>query len=111
MSSESPRREGRRQQNARLYPSRALAGRKQKPAPAETRVVGDYLYVTLSLPEIEDPELRYAIRRRYLLVWGDNSPHSEQQFVLLPKQVDPDQHSIRFQNGVLDVRIKLRQPT
>ena len=110
MSSKEPDPQGRRQQNVRLFPSQALSPRRRTGPPAEIGVHDGYVYITLSLPSIDDAELRYAIRRRYVLVWGENSPHEDQVFVLLPKPVDPDRHNIRFQNGVLDMRIRVQEP-
>jgi hypothetical protein len=62
------------------------------------------------LPQVDDADLRYSIRRRYLLVWGDGSPHAAQVLIHLPIAVDPEHHSVRFHNGVLDAKIKLRDP-
>lgn len=99
----------RRQENARLFPSQVVRRSHRRDGAADVRVLNEHVYITLNLPEVEDAELRYSIRRRYLLVWGDNSPHEAQILVHLPKAVDPKQHSIRFHNGVFDARIRLRE--
>jgi HSP20 family molecular chaperone IbpA len=109
MSSDAPGPQGRRQQNVRLSPAQVVRATNKRTAPADCRVVDGHLYVTVHLPEIKDEELRYAIRGRYLLVWGDGSAHDEQRLVMLPTRVDPDQHSVRFQNGVFDARIKVKE--
>lgn len=100
---------GRRQENARLFPSQVVRARDRHVAPSDSRIVDGHLYITLNLPHIEDDELRYSVRSRYLLVWGEGAAHEDQQLVLLPVKVDPDQHSIRFQNGVFDARIKVKE--
>lgn len=97
----------RRQQNARLFPSRAARPRRQGLPAVEVDMADGHLHVTFSAPEIEDAELRYTIRRRYLIVWGNNSPHQQQHFIHLPKRVDPEDHNVRFQNGVFHLRARI----
>jgi HSP20 family molecular chaperone IbpA len=84
-------------------------GGKAKPS-ADMRVADGHLYVTLHLPHVDDAQLRYSIRRRYLLVWGEDGAHEDQILVMLPVRVDPESHSVRFQNGVFDARIKVQPP-
>ena len=74
-------------------------------------MLNEHVYITLNIPEIEDAQLRYSIRRRYLLVWGDGSPHEAQILIHLPKAVDAHHHAIRFHNGVFDAKIRLREPS
>lgn len=107
MSLEGTGPSARRQTNVRLFPSRTAKPRDRRTASADCRVVGGELYVTLDLPHIDDAELRYAIRRRYILVWGDKSAHNEQYLIMLPVRVDPSGNVVRFQNGVFDARIKV----
>lgn len=75
----------------------------------EVRVASGWLEVTLFTPEIAEGKFRYSISKRYLLVWADGSPHAQHQFVILPKPVDPEQHEVRFANGVVEARIRLRK--
>ena len=110
MSSDAPGHPGRRQQNVRLFPSQVVRPNHSSTTPADCRVVDGHLYVTMHLPHIDDAELRYAIRGRYLLVWGQEEAHDDQRLVMLPVRVDPDQHSVRFHNGVFDARIKVKDP-
>ncbi|MBI2076786.1 MAG: hypothetical protein HYT80_00230 [Euryarchaeota archaeon] len=109
MSSEASGSPGRRQTNVRLSPSQLVRPRVRRVAEADIRIDDGYVCVTLHVPEVEDSELRYSIRRRYLMVWGE-SAHREQHLVHLPRAVDPEQHNVRFQNGVVDARIKLKAP-
>lgn len=109
MSSESPA-PGRRQTNVRVFPSQFVRPRNSDRAPADIRNVDDHLYVTLSLPHIDDDQLRYSIRGRYLLVWGEGGAHEDQTLVMLPVRVNAQEHSVRFQNGVFDARIKILNP-
>lgn len=101
---------GRRQENVRLFPSQLTRPGQPVKDPADIRSHEGHLYVTLHLPHIDDAELRYTIRRRYLLVWGDGGAHETQNLVMLPVRVNPEQHSVRFQNGVFDARIKILNP-
>ena len=109
MSSDVSGSSGRKQANVRLSPAQLVRPRVRRVAEADIRVDDGYIYVTLHVPEVEDSELRYSIRRRYLMVWGE-SAHQAQHLVHLPRAVDPQQHSVRFQNGVVDARIKLKAP-
>lgn len=106
MSSDASGPSGRRQTNVRLSPGQLVRPRFRTVAAEDIRIEDGYLYVTLNVPEVEDSELRYSIRKRYLMVWGEHA-HQAQHLVHLPKAVDPMQHSLRFQNGVVDARIKL----
>ena len=107
MSSKTPG-PARRQENVRIFPSQVVRPGGGDKAAADMRVVDGHLYVTIHLPHIEDAELRYSIRGRYLLVWGDGGAHEAQSLVMLPVRVNPDEHSVRFQNGVFDARIKVK---
>jgi hypothetical protein len=109
MSSEPRGRNARRQQNARLFPSQVVRPQHRRDGSADVRVLNEHVYITLHLPHIEDAELRYSIRRRYMLVWGEGSPHEAQILVHLPKAVDGQHHSVRFHNGVFDAKIRLRE--
>lgn len=109
MSSESPS-TGRRQANVRLFPSPFVRPRSSDKAHADIRNVDGHLYVTISLPHIDDDQLRYSIRGRYLLVWGEGGAHEDQILVMLPVRVKAEEHSVRFQNGVFDARIKIQHP-
>lgn len=97
----------RRQQNARLFPSRAARPKRSGLPSVDVSISEGYLHITFEAAEIDDAELRYTLRRRYLIVWGENSPHQEQRFVHLPAKVDPSDHKVRFQNGVFDLRAKI----
>jgi len=108
MSSESPV-PGRRQANVRVFPSQFVRPRSSDKAPADIRNVDGHLYVTLSLPHIGDDELRYSIRGRYVLVWGEGGAHEDQTLIMLVR-VKAEEHSVRFQNGVFDARIKILDP-
>jgi HSP20 family molecular chaperone IbpA len=109
MSSETPG-TGRRQENVRLFPSQLVRPRNAAVAPADIRAVDGHLYVTLHVPHIDDSQLRYSIRGRYLLVWGEGGAHEDQRLVMLPQRVVSQEHSVRFQNGVFDARIKIQNP-
>ena len=109
MSPESPG-TGRRQANVRVFPSQFVRPRGSEKAPVDIRNVDGHLYVTISLPHIVDDQLRYSIRGRYLLVWGEGGAHEDQTLVMLPVRVKADEHSVRFQNGVFDARIKIVDP-
>lgn len=106
MSKEARSPSGRRQENVPISPSQVVRSRDRQAAEAEVRVLHEHVTVTLNAPEILDEELRYSIRRRYVLVWGDATRHGSHYLVYLPEAVDPDEHTVRFQNGVFDVRIK-----
>jgi hypothetical protein len=109
MAFERKSRDARRQQNVRLFPSQVTRPKHGGAGSADVRVLNEHVYITLHLPQIEDAQLRYSIRRRYMLVWGDGSPHEAQILVHLPKAVDAQHHSVRFHNGVFDARIRLRE--
>lgn len=88
---------------------RIVPARGRVAAHPEFRVAQDWLYLTLAAPEIPQGKFRYSLRTRYLLVWAEGSRRGEDHFVILPRPVDPKEHAVRFRNGVLDARIRLRR--
>lgn len=108
MSNEAQAPSGRRQENVRVSPSQVVRPRDRRLVEPEVRLDEDYVYVTLHAPEIQDEELRYSIRKRYVLVWGDEARHEPHYLVMLPVAVNPESHTVRFQNGVFDALIRIR---
>lgn len=106
MGAEKQVRPGRGQTNVRAH-SQVVRPRARPSTDAEIRIVDDHVYVTVHAPAVSEKGLRYAVRRRYLLIWDEKSDETH-HLVLLPKTVDPEQHSIQFRNGVLDARIRLK---
>lgn len=74
----------------------------------EIRRVGDWLEVTFAAPDIHESQFRYSVGPRYLLVWSDQDHPGRHYFVNLPKAVEPGEHLVRFVNGVVDGRFRLR---
>src|SRR5688500_14280550 len=66
---------GRRHEDVRLFPSQLVRPRGSEKTPADIRVADGHVYITLHLPHIDGAELRYSVRGRYLLVWGEGGAH------------------------------------
>lgn len=68
----------------------------------------DWLEVTFSAPHIPEEHFRHAIGRRYLLIWADSGAHDSHHLVMLPAKLQPDGHEVRFRNGVVDARLRIK---
>jgi hypothetical protein len=72
------------------------------------RILDGWLEITVAAPEIPQGKFRFGVGRRYLAVWADPDPHERHRFIVLPRAVVPEEATVRFQNGVIDARFRLR---
>lgn len=75
----------------------------------EARRNGLWLELTLHAPDISEERFRYRVRRRYLMVWEDESLLGRHHMVVLPEPVDSREAQVRFSNGVVDARLRLER--
>ena len=73
--------------------------------PAEVQVEQGQVQVTIPLPFLDQPDLRYFVGSNLLLVWSHRDPDNVRTMVRLPVDVVTDTAVMRFTNGVFDLTV------
>lgn len=95
--------------NVHLSPRGAIARESREPL-VDIMEGSDELKIIAELPGVQKEDIKLKTTDRTILITAGNGEYKYQKKLALPRAVQPETAKARYNNGVLEVTLKIRHP-